>query len=264
MFFAVSKIVAFLLIPSNILIALVIVGALLLYTRFFRTSRWLIVLGSVLIVFIGLSPVGPILLGVLENRFPAWDETRGAPTGFIILGGALDPDMSAVRGTPVLDGSAERLTIVAELARRFPTAKVIFSGGSGSLLGGEAEADYVVPLLESFGVAKDRVAIERRSRNTAENAEFSKALAAPKSGERWVVVTSGTHMPRAIGAFRAAGFDVEAYPVDWRTSGAPAAFNINSAFVAGLNNFDAATREFIGLLAYRLTGRSSELLPAPH
>jgi uncharacterized SAM-binding protein YcdF (DUF218 family) len=263
MFFVASKILAFLVVPSNILISLIVVGTALLYTRFARTGRRLVVTGAVLIVLVGLSPLGSILLRVLEDRFPAWDATRGAPIGFIVLGGALDPDMSTARRTPVIDGSAERLTIVAELARRYPSARFIYSGGNGNLLGGAAEADHVAPLLESFGIAKDRIVIERNARNTAENAAFSKALAAPKSGDRWVVVTTGTHMPRAIGAFRAAGFDVEAYPVDWRTGGASETFGVYAVFAAGLGTFDAATREFVGLLAYRLTARTSELFPAP-
>jgi uncharacterized SAM-binding protein YcdF (DUF218 family) len=225
----------------------------------------MIVLGVLLIIVIGLSPLGLALLRVLEDRFPAWDETHGPPpVGFIVLGGALDPDLSAARRTPVLDGSAERLTVVAALAQRYPAAKFIYSGGNGSLFGGLAEADYALSLFESFNVPRERVTLERNSRNTAENAEFSKALASPKAGDRWVVVTTGVHMPRAIGAFRAAGFDVEAYPVDWRTRGPAETFSVYSVFIAGLGSLDAATREFVGLAMYRLTGRSTELFPAPH
>ena len=69
--------------------------------------------------------------------------------------------------------------------------------------------------------------MERRSRNTQENAEFSKALVAPKEGERWLLVTSAFHMPRSVGLFRKAGFAVEPYPVDWRVSwgwGSPQVF----------------------------------------
>jgi uncharacterized SAM-binding protein YcdF (DUF218 family) len=263
MFFAASKVLAFFVVPSNVLISLVIVGTALLYTRFARTGRRLIVVGVMLVVVIGLPPFGSLLLRVLEDRFPAWDATRGAPTGFVVLGGALNPDISAARRTPVLHESAERVTIMAELARRYPSAKFIYSGGNGNLLGGPAEADHVAPLLESFGIAKERIVFEPNARNTVENAEFSKAIAGPKIGERWVVVTTGTHMPRAIGTFRAAGFDVEAYPVDWRTRGASETFGVYSTFTSGLGTFDAVTREFVGLVAYRLTGRSSELFPAP-
>ena len=75
----------------------------------------------------------------------------------------------------------------------------------------------MLPLWESFGIARDRVTLETRSRNTAENAAFTKALVKPKPGERWLLVTSALHMPRAIGCFRRVGFPVEAYPVDWTT-----------------------------------------------
>src|SRR4029078_11283462 len=102
-------------------------------------------------------------------------------------GASLDPDMSGVRRTPGIDGTAERLTVDAALARRYPSAKFIYSGGNGSLFSGLAQADYVLELLQSFGVPRERVTLERESRNTAENAAFSKALARPSPGDRWVV-----------------------------------------------------------------------------
>lgn len=261
MFFAASKLLAFLTSPSNLLIVLIVIGTLLLFTRWIRLARRLLVLATVVILTIGLTPVGSVLLRVLEDRFPAWDPSRGAPTGFIILGGAVDPELSAARHATALGGSAERLTAVAELARRYPAAKFIYSSGSGALFGGLAEADYVLPLFESFAIPTSRITLERDSRNTFENATFSKALAAPKPGERWVIVTSAAHMPRAIGAFRAAGFDVEAYPVDWLTGGDSTA--ILPSFLSGLAATDAAAHEFIGLVAYRLSGRSAEFFPAP-
>ncbi len=107
-----------------------------------------------------------------------------------------------------------------------------------------------------------RVVLERRSRNTAENAAFSKDIARPKLGERWLLVTSAVHMPRAIGCFRRAGFAVEAYPVDWRT-GASVAFTPSRSFAAGLQRTDFAAHEWLGLLAYWASGRTSELLPGP-
>jgi uncharacterized SAM-binding protein YcdF (DUF218 family) len=264
MFFVLSKVLAFLTLPSNILISLVIIGTILLFTRFARAGRRMVLFGVVWIVLVGLSPLGLLLMGVLENRFPAWDASRGAPTGFIVLGGALDPELTQARHSPVMDGAAERITIVAELARRYPDAKFIYSSGSASVFGGLAEADYVLPLFESFGIPRARIVIERRSRNTEENARFSKVLAAPRPGDRWVVITSAIHMPRAIGAFRAAGFPVEAFPVDWHTRpGAGDAFTFFTFFTSGLIATDAAAHEFAGLVMYRLTGRSSGLLPGP-
>jgi uncharacterized SAM-binding protein YcdF (DUF218 family) len=223
----------------------------------------MIVAGLALIIIVGVSPIGLALLRILEERFPAWNGNGPAPAGFVILGGGLDADMSEARRTPSLNGSAERLTVIADLARRFPSARIIYSSGSANLFGGAAEADHVVVLLESFGVPRQRIETEAKSRNTAENAAFSKAVAQPKAGERWVLVTSGTHMPRAIAVFRAAGFEVEACPVDWRTGGPGENLAWIPVFTAGLGTMDAAAREFVGLAAYWLSGRSSELFPAP-
>src|SRR6266850_439995 len=83
-----------------------------------------------------------------RGRFPPWDASRGAPVGIVVLGGAIGPDISAARGTPDLNESAERLTAVADLARRYPSAHIVYSGGNARLmLNGGIEADYAVTLF---------------------------------------------------------------------------------------------------------------------
>lgn len=248
--------------PSNIAISMALVGTLMLFTRLARAGRRLLALACVLMLAIGISPLGRVMMIALEGRFPAWDASRGSPTGFIILGGSVSAEISIARKTTSLANSAERLTVVPLLASRYPDAKFVFTGGNASIFDGPAEADYVIPLFESFGVPGSRIAIENASRNTAENAEFTKKLVMPKPGERWVIVTSAFHMPRSIGTFRSAGFDVEAYPVDYRTTGGDGG-EIFQNFTSGFGFVDTATREFIGMLMYRLSGRSSELFPAP-
>ena len=104
--------------------------------------------------------------------------------------------------------------------------------------------------------------LETRSRNTEENAVFTKELVQPKPGERWLLVTSAQHMPRAIGCFRRAGFPVEAYPVDWHTRRALRLAPMET-LSGGLGRLDNAVHEWIGLVSYWLTGRTSELLPGP-
>jgi uncharacterized SAM-binding protein YcdF (DUF218 family) len=106
------------------------------------------------------------------------------------------------------------------------------------------------------------VTLEPRARNTAENAAYVRDLVKPRPAERWLLVTSAQHMPRAIGCFRAAGFAVEAYPVGWHT--ARTLDPIWGRVLAnGLARLDAAAYEWIGLLAYRLTGKITEILPSP-
>jgi uncharacterized SAM-binding protein YcdF (DUF218 family) len=263
MYFILSKTVALLLIPSNVLFLAIAAGLVLMWTRWRRTGRWLTATALVLLLALAYLPVGRALNHVLENRFPVWNPARGAPDGIVVLGGVIDPVTSRLRGQVALNGAAERATVIAKLARDYPNARIIFTSGDASLLGNHgAEADYLYPLLDTFGVPRTRVEIENRARNTAENAAYSKALANPKPGERWLLVTSAQHMPRAVGTFRKAGFPVEAYPVDWR-SVPRFRFAINDEFGQGMARTDDAVHEWAGLFVYWITGRSSELLPGP-
>jgi uncharacterized SAM-binding protein YcdF (DUF218 family) len=255
MFFVLSKILGFVALPSNLLIEIGIVGLLLLFTQFRRLASWLLVTSIVLIAVVGWSPLGNILILPLEQRFPPWDPSRGPPDGIVVLGGAITPDVSAARGAVALNEAAERITAAAALARRYPNARIIYTGGSNAVIGDRIpEAPFAVSELEALGVAHDRITAEEQSRNTVENAVFSRLIAQPKPGERWLLVTSAFHMPRAIAVFRAAGFPVEAYPVDWRTRGPVDAARPFGSLSAGLERTDTAAHEWIGLLAYRLTG----------
>jgi uncharacterized SAM-binding protein YcdF (DUF218 family) len=161
----------------------------------------------------------------------------------------------------VLDSDGDRIVAMAKLAHAYPNARIVYSGGDASLLGNEsAEANFVNQLLDSFGIPRSRVQLEARSRNTVENAVYTKELVKPKAGERWLVVTSARHMPRAIGCFRKAGFPVEAYPVGWTSTNNPM---LSRTLAKGLARLDAAAHEWIGLMAYWLTGKTAEFLPSP-
>jgi uncharacterized SAM-binding protein YcdF (DUF218 family) len=225
-------------------------------------GRRLVAAAIVLLLGFGLSPLGRLLMAPLEERFPPWDAGRGAPDGIIVLGGVIEPEV-ADRPDSGLNEAAERITAVAGLARRYPAAKILFSGGDLLLRPGTSEAHAAGALFESFGIPASRLMLEDQSRTTAENAVFSRQLAMPKPGERWLLVTSAWHMPRAVGAFCRAGFPVEAYPVDYRTPGGAGLWIPFGSVSTGLRRTDTAVREWLGLVAYWLTGRSSALFPAP-
>jgi uncharacterized SAM-binding protein YcdF (DUF218 family) len=264
MFFILSKVLGFFAIPSNLAIALGLLGVLLLATGLARMGRRLTVASLIALAVLGLSPLGNALILPLEQRFPPWDDTRGPPDGIVVLGGGITPDVSAARNDVALNEAAERVTAAVALARRYPEARIIYSGGSGALIYREgSEAASAVRIFESLGIPHARIAIEEQSRNTVENAVFSMLVAMPQPGERWLLVTSGYHMPRAMGVFRRAGFPVEAYPVDWRTRGPRDALRPFSSLGSGLQRADTAVREWVGLLVYRLTGRSAALFPGP-
>ncbi len=252
------------MLPVNLLVELGILSVVLMATRFAGIGRKLAATTLVLFALAAFSPLGNLLLYPLESRFPPWDAARGAPDGIIVLGGSVDTDLSAAHDMPVVPHAADRLFAAAELARRYPNARVVFTGGSANLVPGSArEADYSAPILENLGIRTEHLILERSSRNTYENAIFTKQLVAPKPGERWLLVTSAFHMPRSMGIFRKAGFDVEAYPVDWRMGGRENLLGFTNMSLDGLSRTDVAVREWIGLVAYRLADRTGDLLPGP-
>jgi len=260
----ISKTVGYMLLPSNFLIGLGLLGAILLLTRFDRLGRRLMVTALLLLAICAYSPLANLLLYPLEQRFPKWDFSRGDPDGIIVLGGPLDADLSAAHGVPVISGAADRIIGAATLAHRFPNARLVYTGGSPNLLHNDAkEADYATALLQGLGIPKSRLTMERQSRNTRENAEFTKEIVKPKPGERWLLVTSAYHMPRSIGLFRKAGFKVEAYPVDWKVGTQEDLFKYYVVLSNGLQLVDIGAREWLGLIAYRLAGGTDTLLPGP-
>ncbi|HKU04795.1 MAG TPA: YdcF family protein [Bradyrhizobium sp.] len=264
MFFVMSKTVGYMALPTNFLLALGLIGALLLLTRFARAGRGLMAVALVLLAVCAFSPLGNFLLYPLEQRFPVWDSSRGEPDGIIVLGGPIDADLSVAHGVPVITAAADRIIGGATLAHRYPNARLVYTGGSSNLISNDAkEADYATALFQGLGIPKSRLIMERQSRNTKENAEFSKQIVKPKPGERWVLVTSAYHMPRAIGLFRKAGFAVEAYPVDWKTGTKEDLFKYYVIADDGLQLVDTGVREWLGLIAYRVSGSTDELLPGP-
>lgn len=250
MFFWASKILWALAQPSNLLLLLLAAGALALFLGWRRLASRLLYPAVLALVLIGLLPVGQWLQLPLENRFLPLTEPPEQVDGIVVLGGAVDLDVAQSRDMLAFHGNAERDIAMVELARRYPDAKVIYTGTS-----------YWPPFVERHGLA-ERVVFEDRARNTYENAVYAKRLAAPAPGERWLLVTSAVHMPRSVGVFRQVGWPVIPYPVDYETVG-EVVFPISPNVAARWTEFDRAIKAWIGLLAYWLAGRSSAPFPAP-
>jgi uncharacterized SAM-binding protein YcdF (DUF218 family) len=269
MFFYIAKVLWFLLQPSTLIALLIGYGAILIWTGWARWGRRFVSIGAILLLVVGLSPLGNVLILPLEDRFPRADLNRPPPpTGIIILGGAENRLVGSARKLPTLNEAGERLLEGAILAHRFPDTKIAFSGGvAGILYKADSEAEGAAALLTQLGIARDRLILESDARDTYENAVFLKKELESK-GElgpdtRWLLVTSAYHMPRSMGAFRAAGFDVEPWPVDYRTRGPVDRTRPFDKVSEGLRRVDTATREWAGLLAYWVTGRTDALFPGP-
>ena len=263
MFFLASKILGLFLAPSTLFGSVMIVCAILLFTRFARVGRWLVAITAFLYLACGVGPVSTLLLRPLEDRLPPPPSDMPAPAGIVVLGGGINPDITAARGTMTLTEAGTRVTAAATLMRRFPQAELVFTGGSANITGvGFAEADAARQLFLDLGIAPDRMIMENRSRNTYENAVFTRDLVHPQPGSRWLLVTSAVHMPRALSLFRAVGFPIVPFPADYLTQGNEADFLQLHEASSGLKLLDAGAHEWLGLIVNRVTGRTETLLPA--
>jgi uncharacterized SAM-binding protein YcdF (DUF218 family) len=246
--------------PGNLLLLLIGLGALRLQTSRRRRGFRLLVVPLLLLLAIAALPVGQWLAMPLEARFPQ-PALPARVDGIIVLGGAVEPAISRAHGQVALNAAAERLTESLLLARRYPDARLLLTGGEAAILPrGGSEADTMRAFFVEQGVDPARLLVEDRSRDTFENAVFSRDLVAPGHEDVWVLVTSAAHMPRAVGCFRRLGWKVIPFPVDYRAEAAP---RPNFLLSEHLELVDVATKEWIGLVAYRLLGHTDELFPGP-
>jgi uncharacterized SAM-binding protein YcdF (DUF218 family) len=259
--FLVSKVFWLFARPNTFALLLAVIGAIALIARR-RWGRVPLVLGLGWFVAVLLTPLPAWITLPLEDRFPRPTEFERVD-GVIILGGAVEQLLTERRGIPALNGAAERMTEAVALARRHPEARILFTGGQGTVVNRqETEADVARQLWASLGLEGERVVFEGESRNTWENAVFSQRVAGPRPSERWLLVTSASHMPRSVGCFRRAGWDVTPWPVNYSTAPGGQGW-FDPPFSFRLGQAEWAVREYVGLIAYRLLGRTSALFPAP-
>jgi len=262
LFFYASKLIWLLISPDSLFLILMVIAVVLLYTGGQRWARRLLTLLTLVLIAVAVFPIGNWLLYPLESRFKTNPTLPDNIDGIVILGGAVLPRHSAAWGQLELNQYAERLNAGIQLARRYPTARVVFTGGSASMVAdGPTEADMVRDHLISEGIEKERLLLERQARNTAENAVYTKKLIKPATDENWLLVTTAFHMPRSAGLFCKLNWPVIPFPVDHGTLP-------DSLFQPGFNLSDHAgtlvdaTHEWVGLLAYYLSGRTDSLLPS--
>lgn len=264
MLFVLSKIVGFLIEPVSVIALLAGLAALAIVANRRRTAFFLAIFAFLVASIGGWTTAGTMALAVLEDRFPRPARMPADVTGVIVLGGGFEGGVSGVRGQAELRDAGDRFVEAVALALAYPAAKIVVTGGQGALVSeGETDAALAPGFFARFGIAPERLILEGQSRNTQENAEFLRALIAPKPGETWLLVTSAFHMPRSVGLFRKAGIAVTPWPVDYRTAGLPRLRLVGGAPIANLTALTVAVREWVGLASYRALGRIDAAFPAP-
>lgn len=256
LFFYLSKALWFVISPDHFL-WLVTLFALIFCRR--RIGFLLLLLAVVGQGVMAFYPLGNLLLRPLEQRFAQPTELPDNLAGIIVLGGGEDAEESYLHQQPQFNEGAERLMVLPALMQQYPDLPVIFTGGSGSMLQQAFKGgDVVQQWLQEQGL-EDRVLIERQSRNTRENAILSGDLVPDQSTGPWLLVTSAFHMPRSVGVFQKAGWQVVAYPVDYRST----SDRIRPLMNQNMADLNTAVREWVGLLAYYLSGYTDTFFPAP-
>lgn len=254
MFFAISKLFWMLAAPSHWVGALVLACALCLILGRVRIARVLALAAALLLVVAGVLPLSSYIIRDLENQYPrpAWP---AHVDGILILGAGYNTEVLRTRHAPASNAAAYRLTEAYGAALHYPQARVVFSGGSGSLGGTDwSEAESARYVLVQMGLDPRRLILEPRSRNTDENIRFSKELVKPKPGETWLLVTSAVHMPRSMAIARKNDWPMVAWPSDYITGPQIGGMDFNIGPNLAMTDF--AVHEAIGVIAYRITGKS--------
>lgn len=225
-----------------------------------RGARKIVSLSVFLLFFIGILPTSSWMVAYLENYYPKIDALPDDVHGIIILGGSFDRPLTVARGQDAFNFAAGRFFQGLLLSSAHPHLPLVFTGGGKSVSGAVSEADFAQKYIKAFGFDLKRVLFESNSRDTVENAFFTHKLVQPKHNQKWVLVTTALHMPRSVGIFRAQGWNIIPYPVDYHTDGTFPLVktpNLKTSFLL----WGAAVKEWAGLIANRLYKQTPTLLP---
>jgi uncharacterized SAM-binding protein YcdF (DUF218 family) len=242
MTYYVSKVFWILAAPTSALVLISAITALWAVLGSSKCAAWLAAAATCGLVIGAFTPIGLALTVPLENRFPflPLDHLQVPPDGIIVLAG----------------GTRRGIDAVSVLSQDYPNARLAFSGFM-------PDQGLIERFAELGGEPARIKIVEPHSRSTLEDALYSAALLKPKPSERWLLVTTAVHMPRAVGCFRLAGFQVQPYPVEFLTSSPSGPFAAFAPGSSALFQFDRAAKEWIGLIAYRLMGKTNALFPGP-
>ncbi len=261
LFFYLSKLAWLIISPDTLLLILLLTTTVLFYLDKKRIARMLLSVVTAVSLFIYLFPVGEWLLYPLENRFQSRPALPEKIDGIIVLSGAENLLPANAWQQPELNQMAERDLAFMALARQYPEAKLVFTGGTGSLIYQQYRAaDIAKEIFRQQQIDIKRIIFERDARNTWQNAVNSKKLAQPQAGQNWLLITTSWHMPRSVGIFCRNNWSVIPYPVDHSTFKGKL-FRINGDFAGNLQELRTATKEWLGLLAYYISGKTTALLP---
>lgn len=249
-----SEVLWYVAMPSSVLLALAVLALVAAWAGRPLLAGALLAVPVAALAVLSVVPLDEVLAAPLEGRLAPPDPMPTQVDGVVVLGGAVDDRVSRARGQLALDGAGERVLAALALARRYPGVPLVFTGVYADVLTlgwpGSAGPDGFV----ASALAGHSVRTLGAARSTYEEASLARDAVEPASGERWLLVTSALHMPRAHATFATLGWDTVPYPVDYRSPGGTAAPRIGRPG-ARLAALDTVVREWGALWIYRRSGR---------
>ncbi len=257
-FYWLSKLIWIVISPDSLLLLMIFGSLIMLWVGAIQLATRMLAFVAFSSLLIAIFPVGEWVLYPLESSYDSNPTLPADIEGVILLGGAGDQRKSLQWQQVEFNDAAERYVAFLDLARSFPNARLVFTGGAGAI---RQQAFKEATLARRFfadqGLSPERIMFEDQSRNTYENAILSKGLVNPTDGDHWVLITSASHMPRSLGVFCKAGWPVIPYPVD-HVSNPDYLLRADLAFAEHLENLKDGMKEWIGLIAYRVTGKTAQ------
>lgn len=242
--FLLKKFIASFLMPLPIFFMLFALGLYLLYTD--RRRRGVQVLGAsvIWIALLSYAPFSALLLAPLENTYPKWQPGEEAPAYIHVLGYGHDSDARLPLSSQPHSPGLVRVVEGVMIMKQFPAAKLVFSGYGDEDERSNAAVNADVAM--ALGILPEAIILMEDARDTMEEASALRKIA---GDEKVVLVTSATHMPRAMATFEKAGLNVTAAPTDFKVKRDEW---LQWPSSTGLSRSEAAFHEYLGLLWMKL------------
>ena len=259
MSFYLSKILWVIFNPFNLFIFFIFFSSFLSFFLKNFYYKFIVIFNIFFFLIIAVLPTGEYMIYKLEKRFHSDFIPLTSIDGVLILSGATEPFLTKEYNQIHLNGAIERLTESIGLIKKFPNAKIIFSGGSGSLYHQELKhADVAKKFFLQQNIKIDNIIFENKSKNTYENILFSKKIAEPKLNDNWILITSAFHMTRAINIAENLEWKVIPYPVDFNVP-KKISWKPKFNFLNNINLLQLASHEWLGLVSYYIMGRTNKI-----
>ena len=257
--FFLSKILWSLFNPFNLILILIIAGLIFNFFNFNKISKYFYFVAFLFFFVSAILPTGSYLFYFLEKDFHNSTTIPKQIDGILILSGASNPYLTKEFNQVSLNDSAERLTEAVIIIKQKPNVKIIFAGGRADIEHPQASDSYSAKkFFKNMNIDVSRIIFESKSKNTFENIINSKRIANPKKNEKWLVITSASHLKRVLNVADKINWKLIPYATDFKSS-KKFNFNVKLDFFTSLSIFQGASHEWIGLVYYYFTGKSDKI-----